>query len=149
MRLYTFTLYQLRTIQQGIQPLHVVGELASKYGREHYQDVSAMMFYDWVDTHKTVICLNGGIAVSLAQIEMNLGEFERKLGYPTASFHEDQDSLSGALTSVGIIVPERVYSYAAKMRSTSDPQYQLIFADQLTDAEKELAVFLDSFKLAE
>lgn len=139
MRLYTFTNFYLSSIQNGIQPAHLIGELFIKYrpgqvGNDVRDQQDSL--YDWAANHKTMICLNGGNLSSIQAIADQLDVIGSALSLPTANFHEDKESLGGIMTCTGIIVPERIYEMAASMRSlpvhpetigfTSDPELKLI-----------------------
>ena len=101
MRFYAMGNQYLSSIQQGIQAFHVLGEMVSNRGAEH------AMVDEWLHNHKTLICLNGGNNAKM----LDMWEFLNSPHnvYPTARFHEDQESLGGMLTSIGIIVPEIIY----------------------------------------
>lgn len=126
MRLYTFTNMYLSSIQQGIQPLHVLGDMFVKYSptwdeagnniNPTSNEVLYDMLHDWAENHKTVICLNGGFSENLHNL---ISDFlsDNENPYPWASFREGQDSLESALTSVGIVLPEHLYQAASAVRS--------------------------------
>lgn len=99
-RLYTFCNYYLSSIQQGIQSLHVAVELSLSNDKK-----TKIAYQDWANKEKTVIVLNGGNSARLSSIFAELGGF----GYSPRSFREDHDSLNGALTCVGVLVPDRVW----------------------------------------
>lgn len=137
MRLYTFTNFYLSSIQQGIQPAHLIGDLFIKYRpgqldaiRSDAQDV----LYDWAANHKTMICLNGGNLGSIRMIANQLDTLGVELGLPTGRFFEDEESLGNIMTTTGIVVPAEIYERAAEMRGqpyedvaiTSDPELKLI-----------------------
>jgi hypothetical protein len=108
MRLYTFVNHYLSPIQHGIQTAHVVAEMFIKYGR--YTNSNQYQLYrDWADNHKTIIVCNGGFASNIQTI---VETFETQDIYPFAHFHEGVNELNGALTAVGIVVPEFIYSVA-------------------------------------
>ena len=113
MRFYSFTNWMLRPIQQGIQPGHAAVELFVKYPEESFTTESEMLF-EWARDHKTFICLNGGTHFDL----LDLREFMEKEGppYPWSLFCEDGASLGGLITSIGIILPPRIYETAAVLR---------------------------------
>ena len=69
---------------------------------------------EWAHEHKTMILLNGGYSKTLR----GLFEFfdDRKNPYPFAHFCEGEDALDGALTCVGIILPEKIYGAAGLAR---------------------------------
>ena len=109
-RLYTFVnpLY-MKEIQHGIQSLHVGGELHQKYHRICICAESDLL-YDWNDNHKTVIVLAGGPHGELVAIRDYMFTDARMLGLPFAHFNEDEYSLGGILTCVGVVVPEPLYN---------------------------------------
>lgn len=99
MRFYAAGNMYLSSIQQGIQAFHCLGEMVKGNSNNP-------LFQDWLHNHKTLICLNGGNNDSLNALYVLLRESE----YPVAKFHEDESSMAGMLTSVGIIVPEKIYN---------------------------------------
>lgn len=98
-------------IQHGIQAGHVVTKLAAKYGRELSAPREHETFYDWADNGVTKILLVGGYQSTLETVYeiFKIAAFELEL--PFEWFHEEKDALNGALTSVGVIVPEEVYGF--------------------------------------
>jgi len=113
MRYYGFGNMYLSSIQQGIQSAHTIAEMFidSKFDSSH----RPKMLDDWAENHKTMILLNGGYSETLRK----LSDFfkDAKNPYPFAEFHEGQDALDGALTCVGIILPEKIYESSAYIRS--------------------------------
>lgn len=104
LRLYTFTNFYMSPIQHGIQSAHVVHELFLKYtGETHRRDT----LLDWAKNHKTMIVLSAG---NLAGLEDMLDVIE-PIGalFPWSEFNEDQASLGGILTCVGIVLPSSVF----------------------------------------
>lgn len=139
MRLYTFTNYYLSSIQQGIQPLHVVGELFVKYEDRESATQQRHVLYKWAREHKTVICLNGGAAADIVEIYNALAlRIAPVLRLPFADFHEDEYSLSGIRTSVGIVIPKHIY----------DPVFDANQQPGLTSEELELYNMIKSLPLA-
>ena len=110
MRAYFFTNTWLSGLQKGLQVAHCVAEMSQKApGKPGDEE-----FIDWVDNHKTIIILDGGASGDLIEIAEF---FERKDNpYPSASFCEDEYSLNGAMTSVGIVLPEEFYEFAKNLR---------------------------------
>lgn len=108
-RFYGFGNYYLSSLQQGLQAGHCVSELFVQHvGEKNKSD----LVYDWATNHKTMVLLNGGNSGSLQE----LYDFFEQLKFsgmhlPFVKFHEDQVSLGGALTYVGIIVPEYIYNH--------------------------------------
>lgn len=130
MRFYGFGNYYLSSLQQGLQAAHTVGELfvqnnhsllnnasVSDYTqpKEIEQLEKADMVLEWADKHKTMVLLNGGNSAALQDLYIFFNDEDNP--YPFAKFHEDEQSLNGALTYVGIILPEKIYETASKLRS--------------------------------
>lgn len=130
MRLYTFTNWYLSSVQQGIQPQHLTSEFFVKYPNESQTPDNVL--WDWAKNHKTTICLNGGNNAGLLDIYAQLEQICPKANLPFCKFHEDQDSLGGILTCVGIVVPERIYAYNELVRSKATPEAILQYQ---TDAQ--------------
>lgn len=105
MRFYAAGNYYLSSIQQGIQAFHVLGEMVSRYT---HTTPAYNTLYDWMDNHKTLICLNGGNNANLTEFYDLLTQSDNP-GYPVAKFHEDDASLASILTSVGIVLPAKIY----------------------------------------
>ncbi|MEM2159449.1 MAG: hypothetical protein QXN55_00660 [Candidatus Nitrosotenuis sp.] len=118
MRAYFFGNYYLSQIQQGIQGLHAVVELFTQ-AESFTSRISVVdlpqtirdqitMLYDWATNHKTVVFLNGGNQADLQELDAFLSTGI----YPTSRFYEDEKSLNNALTSVCVILPEKIYEGA-------------------------------------
>lgn len=106
MRFYSFTNYYLSSIQIGIQTAHALGEMFNQYP---YGDSPAgQRLRDWSANHKTMVLLNGGNGASLRDL-WTLFSDERNTDHIVSKFHEDDQSLDGALTCVAILLPERLY----------------------------------------
>jgi len=131
MRFYSAGNMYLSSIQQGIQAAHCVGEMALRIVGNKYVS-------EWLTEHKTLICVNGGNNAALFELH-TLFTDARNPGYPVAHFREDEASLGGMLTSVGIIVPEKIYSIDINDATT--------WSD-LTPWEIELATTLKKLPLA-
>jgi len=141
MRAYSFTNFYLSSIQQGIQPAHAIVEMFVKY-KNHVQESKHL--FDWATNHKTMICLNGGTSADIRDLYFELIHVAEALQLPYSPFNEDEASLDGALTSVAIIVPEKIYMEAAEMRDRDyDPTTSL-----LNPAETQLAKILNRYSLA-
>lgn len=107
MRFYSFGNYYLSSLQQGLQGTHVLTEMDVKYKGKAQEKA----LFDWKKNHKTIVILNGGNAQSLADLHEYFKYLQKRgMPHPFAKFHEDEQSLGGALTSVGIVVPERIYA---------------------------------------
>lgn len=117
MRLYSFTNLYLSSIQNGLQTAHIVSEMAAKYRADQYKgSVQYQQFYEWADSHKTIIILNGGYSSSLHELKRMFDEAGMLNTFPYAHFYEGEDALDGALTAVGIVLPEWYYELASEVR---------------------------------
>ena len=117
MRAYFFGNMYLSSIQQGIQAAHVTHELFTKYEKDndgYLPTMAGIHLYAWAKQHKTMILLNGGYADTLRTLIARFDSPENP--YPWTFFNEGQDSLDGALTSVGIVLPEKIYELASAIR---------------------------------
>jgi hypothetical protein len=108
MRLYAYTNMYTEGIHAGIQTAHVIGELNAKYQEDNHSE-EWMVLLDWQMNHKTIYVYNGGLADMLWSRYKALREFANKFGLPIARFYESKEALNGALTCVGIVVPEKYY----------------------------------------
>lgn len=108
MRFYSFTNYYLSSIQIGIQTAHAMAEMQNKYEELNYHS-GMHVVTDWRKNHKTMVLLNGGNSAELQKLYTLLTD-ERNPNLPVSKFHEDADSLSGALTCVAIILPKWIYT---------------------------------------
>lgn len=124
MRAYFFGNMYLSSIQQGIQAAHAVAAMYTKYlPLPHRQDPGDVFSYDdeaayltdWAENHETMILLNAGYSSTIHE----LCEFFQSMDnpYPWSAFYEGKDALDGALTTVGIILPEDIYEGAAVLRN--------------------------------
>ena len=99
-RLYCLTNMYLSGIQKGIQTAHVVSNMANNFSND-------TIFRDWASFDKTIIVLNGGNCKSLHAFEDVISNGGHD--FPYDWFNEDEESLNGAVTAVGIILPASVY----------------------------------------
>lgn len=131
LRLYSFINVYLSGIQAGIQTGHMAVDLVSKYrngcdaGKNHTSSVA----WDWADNYKTFIVLNGGAHVQIKErkefFETNLSLVEDQIGHPLpwCHFNEDDMSLNGLLTCVGVVLPETIFNavdYRRAMNTVPD-----------------------------
>jgi len=161
MRAYFFVNSWLSGIQKGIQVAHCVAEMADsamvveswahdKAAREaNPERINAHDIYcDWIND-KTIIVLEGGSHKDLKEIAGFFEPFAQVSGalinpYPWKSFSEDEESLGGAMTCVGIIVPPKIYE-AAKAYGLSSPYRNDV---NLTSWELKLIDLINSKELA-
>lgn len=106
-RAYFFGNYYLSGVQQGVQAIHVTSEMFKKYqyeSKKNKHESENHVLKNWTCDGKTVILLNGGNSAALQTLCTVFNS--KKNPFPWAFFNEDDASLNGALTSVGIILPE-------------------------------------------
>jgi len=108
LRMYFFTIYQLKGIQAGIQCGHAALEYAHEYGQSEE-------FIDFISNWKTWIILNGGTTNDLQKYDNQyigslnqIGEELHQNGI-TFSFFNEPD-LNNALTAICFICDERVFN---------------------------------------
>lgn len=119
LRLYTFVNYYLSQIQQGIQTAHIVSEIMTE-ANESRRTISTapleqfvryseqdLMVLNWAEQYKTIIVCNGGNRESLDEMIELFMSYNNP--FPWTNFYEDDQSLSSALTSVGIVLPAEIY----------------------------------------
>lgn len=112
LRGYFFGNAYLSSIQQGLQAGHVIQEMTIKYTDDYIEASKAGdIFKNWCRYHKTIILLNGGMHQNLYEVYSTLLQMtNRGKTYPIALFNEERAALNDAITSVGIVLPERVYN---------------------------------------
>ena len=166
MRFYGFGNYYLSSLQQSLQAHHVCMEMVNDYIFDmlplmngtpiaKLDKAAGEMLRDWSLNHKTIVLLNGGNSADLKELFefFEAGHANMVNPYPCASFNEDQQSLCGALTSVGIILPPEIYDTAADDRRFGmyDPRGSTIRRKgrpHLNDWQEELIVRLNQYGLA-
>jgi hypothetical protein len=140
MRAYYFGNMYLSSIQQGIQADHCSGEMVVKYAphidtetkdwvcpdTDKYQQM-----YSYLKDHKTDILLNAGYSATLHEIFAGLSDAENP--YPFAKFHESEEALDGALTCVGVVIPEAIYETASDVRNVSRMRGNTAARDKIAD----------------
>lgn len=118
-RLYSFVNYYLSSIQQGIQTGHAAVELVRKYTMGCPNNKDARMVGEWADEHKTFVVLNGGNCENLLEVIRNVDDSD----LPWTYFREDEVSLGGLITAVGVIVPENLYNVKVEKDLDGQPYY--------------------------
>lgn len=113
MRAYYWGNLYLSSIQQGIQALHCTTQIFLKYPHNGI-DTKTNALWEWAENYKTVIVLNAGEMSALEKVRQLFDDPENS--YAWASWSESEDSLAGALTCVGVILPERIYIGAREMK---------------------------------
>lgn len=122
MRLYSFTHCYMSPIQHGIQTGHLTDSMTVEYILE-YKETQSEVYKDWIKNHKTYIVLNGGNSRNIADISNHLEYYGEALKLPYGTFCEDEDSMEGILTCVGIVVPECYYDATKDYFTSNDVEY--------------------------
>jgi len=106
-RLYTFVnhLY-MSPIQWGIQTAHVVCTLSVKYKHNTKQHKA---YVDWAANEPTIIVCQGGNVAMLTDTAIRLTALANQLDLARAEFYEDEQSLGGIITAVGVLVPDTLF----------------------------------------
>lgn len=152
MRYYGFGHFYLSSLQQGLQAAHVIADMFGKYATSGEEfDFGLNMMMRWVDDHKTIILLNGGNSKDLELLVAFFDSPDNK--FPHDCFFEDAASLNEALTSVGIVLPARIYEdgvaeYRAEKLCFPRDYEGLILVPGYTDFESELIARLGTYRLA-
>jgi hypothetical protein len=172
-RFYSFVagLY-LSPLQQGLQTAHVVSETYANLYEGSTANEHA--FANWARYDKTIIICNAYNSAGVIEAHVKIKDYASKLGLPFSIFHEDEQSLNGAPTATGVVVPRCFYaaqkvhleprSFISKITrgifsSTTDrkkPAPAYMYEDEtglMTDyahgsPEAEFIKFLKSYKLA-
>lgn len=147
MRFYTFTNMYLSSIQKGIQSAHAAHEIM--LDKEDDSDT-----VKWARDHKTMIVLDGGFTSDL----QTLGDFLGGTNFESVTWSESEEALGGALTCVGVVLPERIYMLAQYARQnvvqtevitegseTSHAVYRAVPATEELKENEELLALLDGF----
>ncbi len=120
MRCYHLGNTYLPGIHAGIQSAHSQHELAVKYLlTADCHAAQAEMYKEWLLNHKTMIVLNGGWQSSLQEWVKLLESQDHPYAWTT--FHEELDSLNGALTNVAIVLPYHIYGVGRELRDVTKP----------------------------
>ena len=153
MRYYGFTNMYLSSIQVGIQNAHCLVSMGRKYNEDTLIEVGSpqYMFENWADNHKTMICLNGGNQAMLNELAFFFISDDNPFAWD--QFFEDEQSLNGCLTCVGIILPEAIYEAAKEYYECRSYPIEtragiIVEKYNLTEWELELVTILNTFKLA-
>lgn len=120
MKLYSFVQsLHLNNLQAGLQTGHLISDMFMKYDSKCKKGKDLR---EWASNHKTIIILEGGNCLKLEENYEILKIFSKQLHLPIAKFNEDE-SLNGALTCVGIITPTGLEYYE---NSPNSAHYKLL-----------------------
>lgn len=140
MRYYGFGNYYLSSLQQGLQAAHVIKGLWTEYEKdtESYQ-----LAEEYARNHKTMVLLNGGNAAGLRYIYGEFKRFEAEgMILPFAKFNEDEQSLDGALTAVGIVLTEKYYNMMDFIKRNLSPAQEAYVAKWVEEGRPEWEIEL-------
>lgn len=153
MRAYFFVNSALSGIQKGLQAAHCVAEMARQSEAKLFAEPGskASDFTDWAENFKTIVVLEGGFHDDLRWIKsyFEMGFNFKKTGtkdpspFSWAAFTEDEETMNGMMTCVGIILPERIYEAAKDYREN-----RLDSFTGFTGWEVEMIKLLNSCPLA-
>lgn len=155
MRAYFFGNMYLSSIQQGIQAAHVTAEMFTKYkmyGAEARVPTQQLAILEhWASDHKTMVLLNAGYGEEIHSLVTLFNTTENPL--PWAHFNEGKDALDGALTCVGIILPEEFYEGSKEYKAHGPSAFlgsELTpnFNKLQTQWERDFAIRLNNYGLA-
>jgi len=106
-RLYSFInhLY-MSPIQWGIQTAHVVSTLSVLYKHNTEQHKA---YLEWAEKEPTIIICQGGNVGMLTDLLGRLEPLAKQLNLAITEFHEDEQSLGGVITAVGVLVPDTLF----------------------------------------
>lgn len=163
-RFYTFvaSLY-LSDKQKGIQSAHVLGEMITLYlsaEPPHAKHVSPDGYYvnsrdmitQWAALDKTMLMKGASTSGEVLRIWTQLAP----AGYPFALFSEDQESLGGAITACGVILPYYVWGLADYIRNEkidttaflAETEEMFFEGKSVKIADLKLAVLINQYPLA-
>lgn len=134
MRCYNINCFYLAGIHSGIQSGHSQKELSVKYliRRDHPQSEKAEeSLKEYLEHHKTVVVLNGGMYGDLLKVEKFLGRPENT-DYAWAPFRESEYAMNGMLTNIAVVLPWHIYAYKGQIS-------ELLAGDQSRAAQMHVA----------
>jgi hypothetical protein len=110
-RLYTFVNHIYMSEKQfGIQTAHLVSTMMNNVAELKGEDMrSYHKVHAWAAESPTIIMCQGGNVAMLTELYEKLKPLAADLQLPVAKFHEDEQSLGGVITCVGVLVPEYLF----------------------------------------
>lgn len=131
-RCYHIANMYLPGIHAGIQSAHSQHEFAKKYafpvldGKSPCKGLTT--YREWVDNHKVIVCLNGGMAMHLEGLVELMKSEQNDL--PWVEWRESEEALNGAITNVGIVLPKRIYAHNLDIGRAVSPY---VFGEETPD----------------
>jgi hypothetical protein len=118
-RFYSFVagLY-LSPLQRGLQTAHAVSEMHADLLLDDSEALSSSVldrsiernrFNAWASNDKTIVILDALNSAGVIEAYNKMVYFGKEFDLPITIFHEDADSLNGAPTAAGIIVPDYIF----------------------------------------
>lgn len=114
LRLYAFCNFYMNSISQGIQPAHVIGNMAKFY--RHSNTEPAKLFWNWLEEGKqngTIIVLSGGMGADVVEaFDEHAGNLHDN-GIPSGIFYEEPRAFGTnepAPTCWACVLPEELYT---------------------------------------
>ena len=110
-RFYSFVagLY-LSPLQCGLQTAHAVSEMYAHHVSYSGPMAKRMKVFDeWAQSNKTIIILNALNSKGVIDVHLALRPFAPMYDLPLVIFNEDEQSLNGAATACGIVLPKKYY----------------------------------------
>jgi len=153
-RAYFFVNSALSGIQKGLQVAHCVAEMSN----EDLEDVAVDekgKFEAWRLDHKTIIVLEGGFHADLHDITGMIRDGDHSFHWDC--FSEDEETMNEMMTCVGVILPERIYEAAKRVRETrvnlelgldDERVWSVVGEFKITEWEAEFIKLLNSCPLA-
>lgn len=94
-------------IQAGIQAGHAACRLLGEYWEEDPSNRKRKLIEKWLTEDETFIILDGGYQKRMYDFMGALLKTSDR--FPYTAFHEEEESLNGALTAVAFILPDYIY----------------------------------------
>lgn len=117
LRCYNINCFYLAGIHAGIQSGHAQKELSVKYllNKDHGQGPKAVeTLSEYLEHHKTVVVLNGGMFGDLLKVEKFFGQPENT-DYAWSAFRESEYALNNTLTNIAVVLPWHIYAFKSQI----------------------------------
>ena len=146
-RFYSFVAgHYLSPLQCGLQTAHAVSNMSVEPTKE---------YNNWAKNDKTIIICNAANSKGVGDTYEVLKRFGDLRELPVSIFHEDENSLNGAATACGIIVPMQYYYNVKFTADVEGGSYYQFFKENGETAgafyegsvDYEFISFLKSFRL--
>lgn len=147
-RMYFLVNQYMMGIQAGIQAGHAACRLMAEHWDDDRESPRVKLIQKWFREDETFIVLDGGYQ-KVMQGFIDKVLFPLRDTIPYTAFHEETDSLNGALTAVAFILPEKIYGSALEEDGEApccyiDGNFDAVF---FTEKERVLIKELKKFHL--